>query len=90
VGAILSAFIGPFIPSFHPLEPYTPTTYTPLITPACSFLLEPLQAVDKKRGAGQMSPDSNNPDVLVLLDALDESDDGGKGWQSVTTLVASE
>jgi hypothetical protein len=28
--------------------------------------------------------------VLVLLDAMDESDDSNKGWQPITLLVANE
>ncbi|KAL6759842.1 hypothetical protein V8C86DRAFT_1227862 [Haematococcus lacustris] len=50
-----------------------------------SFLLEPLLALDKA-----LLPEAPRPFVLLLLDALDEADDGGKGWQPVTALIAKE
>ena len=51
----------------------------------CRFLLEPLAALDGSMGAG-----APRPCVLLLLDALDEADDGGRGWQPVTSLIAHE
>ena len=45
----------------------------------CRFLLEPLEKLD----AGKSR-------VLILLDAMDESDDSSKGWEPVTLLVANE
>ncbi|KAL6756673.1 WD40-repeat-containing domain protein [Haematococcus lacustris] len=50
-----------------------------------SFLLEPLLALDKG-----LHPEAPRPFVLLLLDALDEADDGGRGWQPVTDLIAKE
>ncbi|KAJ9527505.1 hypothetical protein QJQ45_025765 [Haematococcus lacustris] len=50
-----------------------------------SFLLEPLLALDKA-----LLPEAPRPFVLLLLDALDEADDCGKGWQPVTALIAKE
>ncbi len=60
----------------------------------CSVLLQPLQALDKARGQAHNPADAGGPrpppDVLLLLDALDESDDGGRGWEPVTQLVGKE
>ncbi|KAJ9532875.1 hypothetical protein QJQ45_010968 [Haematococcus lacustris] len=50
-----------------------------------SFLLEPLLKLDKG-----LHPEAPRPFVLLLLDALDEADDGGRGWQPVTDLIAKE
>lgn len=53
------------------------------------FLKEPLLTLD----LNARSHDSRyrHPAVVfMLLDALDEADDGGKGWEPVTRLVAQE
>jgi hypothetical protein len=54
------------------------------------FLLEPLASLDRKRAATETGPGLHRPRVLILLDALDESDDGGAGWEPVTRLVANQ
>jgi hypothetical protein len=51
------------------------------------FLVEPLSQLDTQRRSGAVD---KQPAVLLLLDALDESDDGGKGWEPVARLVARE
>lgn len=52
--------------------------------PLCRFLLGPLTALDGNMGSGA------RPCVLLLLDALDEADDDGRGWEPVASLIASE
>ena len=56
------------------------------------FLLEPLLKQDKLRSQSPEggSDDEVNKRVIVLLDAMDESDDSGKGWEPVALLVANE
>lgn len=49
------------------------------------FLLEPLVTLDQQRAKA-----GRGLRVLILLDALDESDDGGAGWQPCIRLVADQ
>lgn len=52
------------------------------------FLLEPLNQLQEERSRpGSSLPKTH---VLLLLDALDESDDSGRGWEPITLLVANE
>ena len=52
------------------------------------FMLEPLTILDQQRAkAGSVLC---RPRVLILLDALDESDDSGAGWEPVSRLVATQ
>ena len=53
--------------------------------PHCSLLHAPLTALDKA-----LPPGGPPPLVLMALDALDESDDGGRGWEPVTAMIARE
>ena len=50
------------------------------------FLLEPLQRLHEKRGSSEL----HGYHVLILLDAMDEADNAGKGWEAITMLVAYE
>ena len=50
------------------------------------FLLEPLQNLHEKRGLAEL----HAYHVLILLDALDEADNAGKGCEAITMLVAYE
>ena len=62
----------------------------------CSYLLDPLLKLDKERtrltkldeDAGP--PLAAGPSVLLLLDALDEADDGNQGCGPVAALIAKE
>ena len=65
---------------------FRPSHAPPCPQHACSFLLSPLAQLD---GALQQAG-KQPPTVMLLLDALDESDDAGKGWESVARLVAKE
>jgi hypothetical protein len=47
------------------------------------YLLEPLT----KLGSQQQQ---SMPTVLLLLDALDEADDSGRGWLPVAHMIAHE
>ena len=69
----------------HPLAT-CPSSYTDLTGHCCclcSYLLAPLQLLNEQREAG-------GPTVLLLLDALDEADDGNRGWGPVASLIAYE
>ena len=46
-------------------------------------MLDPLIELDKQ-GL------TTTKNVLILLDAMDESDDSGRGWMNITQLVATE
>ena len=62
------------------------------LTPTCfvRFMLEPLLTLDSQRSQSPEGGSEANKRVIVLLDAMDESDDSGKGWEPVALLVANE
>eukprot|EP00798_Chlamydomonas_sp_ICE-L_P010737 gene10737-17812_t len=47
------------------------------------YLLHPLKKLADKQG-------QNLPSIVLLLDALDESDDGGHGWLPVLMLICND
>jgi hypothetical protein len=56
--------------------------------PTLRFLLEPLLVLGQDREGSNNR--SSRTRVLILLDALDGSEDAGRGWEPVTRLVAKE
>lgn len=59
-------------------------------------LLKPLLELHRQReksGTAQVAASGGSPEqpyVLLLMDALDEADDGGRGWEAVAASIGRE
>lgn len=57
-----------------------------------AYLLQPLLALEEKRkeAEGKEGQGQGGPLVVLLIDALDEADDGRGDWRPVAALISKE